>query len=121
MLIEYEDQNLTNYTDVDVTKLVINNPKNAVLKSGLATLETQMNPITILYHWIKGEVYDLESFSAIIANRNTVAKKVKDLKKAKASTEKDIEAVNSGKKTVTTLFKKPEDVGGMSNKVSQYE
>ena len=40
MLTEYEDQNLTNYTDVDVNKLVINNPKNAVLKSGLATLET---------------------------------------------------------------------------------
>ena len=86
ILTDYEDHNLTQYSDVDVSKLVLNNPQNAVLKSGLATIETQMNPFTILYHWIKGEVYDLGSFSAIIANRNAVAKRVKELKKAKAST-----------------------------------
>ena len=40
MLTEYEDHNLTQYVDVDVSKLIVNNPKNAVLKSGLATLET---------------------------------------------------------------------------------
>lgn len=86
ILTDYEDHNLTQYSDVDVSKLVLNNPNNAVLKSGLATIEAQMNPFTILYHWIKGEVYDLGSFSAIIANRNAVAKRVKELKKAKAST-----------------------------------
>ena len=121
ILTDYEDHNLTQYSDVDVSKLVLNNPNNAVLKSGLATIEAQMNPFTILYHWIKGEVYDLGSFSAIIANRNAVAKRVKELKKAKASTQKDIEAVNAGKKTVTTLFKKPEDVGNMSAKVERYD
>ena len=51
----------------------------------------------------------------------TLRKRVKDLKKAKAATQKDIESVNAGKKTVTTLFKKPEDVGNMSAKVEKYD
>ena len=39
LLTDYEDHNLTQYSDVDVTKLILNNPQNDVLKSGLATIE----------------------------------------------------------------------------------
>ena len=54
-------------------------------------------------------------------SRNAVAKRVKDLKSKKTSTQKDIESVNAGKKTVTTLFKNPGDVGTMSSKIEKYD
>ena len=91
ILNDYEDLNLTQYTDVDVSRLILNHPENTELKAALAhTYENQQNPFTFLYHWIKGECYDLGSFSQAIANRNAVAKRVKDLKNKKTSTQKDI-------------------------------
>lgn len=122
MLTDYEDLNLTQYADIDVDKLIMNHPDNGELKANLAdAVESQTNPFTVLYHWIKGECYDLGSFSACIASRNAVAKRVKELKSKKTSTQKDIETVNAGKKSVTTLFKKPSDVGGMSSKIEAYD
>ena len=77
--------------------------------------------MSVLYHWIKGENYDIGSFSACLAGRNATAKRVKELKSKKTSTQKDIETVNAGKKSVTTLFKKKDDVGNMSAKIEKYD
>ena len=41
--------------------------------------------------------------------------------KKKDSTQKDIESINMGKKTVTTLFKNTDDVGSMTSKVESTE
>lgn len=41
--------------------------------------------------------------------------------KKKRSTQKDIENINMGKKTVTTLFKNSDDVGSMTSKVEGAE
>ena len=122
LLADYEELNLTQYADIDVNRLILNHADNGELKTAMAQSgEAQTNPMGVLYHWIKGENYDVGSFSACLASRNAVAKRVKELKSKKTSTQKDIETVSAGKKTVTTLFKKPGDVGGMAAKVEKYD
>ena len=92
---------------MDVYKLVLNNPNDTALKeSMLHTIENLRNPFTDLYHWVKGEIYDMNAFMAALAVRDHVAKKVQELKKKNVNTAKDIESLNAGKKTATTLFKK---------------
>ena len=44
-----------------------------------------------------------------------------ELKKKNVNTQKDIESLNAGKKTVTTLFKNEGDVGSMTNKIATRE
>ena len=39
--------------------------------------KTMTNPMGVLYHWVKGENYDIGSFQACLAGRNAVAKRVK--------------------------------------------
>ncbi len=87
----------------------------------LHTLDNLRNPFTDIYHWVKGELYDLEAMKSLMDQRHKVGVRVKDLTKKKKSTEEDIENINMGKKTVTTLFKNSEDVGSMTNKVESTE
>jgi len=64
ILAEYEENNLRFYTDHDVEKLVVRNiDGNQLLENMRLTVEKLRNPFTDLYHWIKGELYDLMAFS----------------------------------------------------------
>ena len=81
------------------------------------TIDNLRNPFTDLYHWVKGELYDLAALECAVEARISVDKNLRSLHKKKVSTQKDIESVTSGKTTVTTLFKNTSDVGNMSNKV----
>jgi len=122
VLTAYEEQNLYQYSDIDPNKLILTHGENGELKAAMENQEkASTNPMGVLYHWIKGENYDISSFSACLAGRNAVAKRVKELKGKKASTEKDIETVNAGKKSATTLFKKKDDVGNMTAKVEKFD
>lgn len=87
----------------------------------LHTLENLRNPFTDVYHWVKGELYDLEAMKTLMVERQKIGTRVKDLVKKKESTAKDIENINMGKKTVTTLFKNTDDVGAMTSKVEGTE
>lgn len=122
ILTDYEDLNLAQYTDLDPHKLVINSPESQNLKeSMLHTLENLRNPFTDLYHWVKGELYDIGAMKTLIGERSKISARVKELVKKKESTQKDIEAINQGKKTATTLFKNTNDVGEMTSKVEGTE
>ena len=87
----------------------------------LHTIENLRNPFTDLYHWIKGEDYDIESMLIACRVRDSVAKKLMDLKKKNVSTAKDIESLNAGMKTIGTVFKNKDDVGGLTNKIATRE
>jgi hypothetical protein len=116
---DYEDLNQVQYADLDVHQLVLNSPENVELKENmLNTIENLRNPYTDLYHWIKGEIYDLNSYFAALQIREKVKSKLKELEKKNVNTAKDIESLNAGKKTVTTVFKKQDDVGSMTNKIA---
>jgi len=122
VLNEYEDLNLSHYTDMESHRLVLNNPSNSALKeSMLHTIENLRNPFTDLYHWVKGEVYDLTAFNNAVEERKKILTRVKELKKKAVGTKKDIESVNEGKKTVSTLFKDQNDVGAMTHKIENTE
>ena len=87
----------------------------------LHTIENLRNPFTDLYHWVKGEDWDIEALRGALTVRDRVASEVQALKKKNVSTAKDIESLNAGKKTVATLFKKEGDVGNMTNKIATRE
>ena len=119
LLSDYEDLNQVQYADLDVYQLVLNNPgQSEVKESMLHTIENLRNPFTDLYHWVKGEMYDVQAYQYALIIREKVQKNLEELKKKNKSTQKDIESLNAGKKTVTTLFKNEGDVGGMTNKIA---
>lgn len=74
-----------------------------------------------MYHWAKGELADMEMLSAAINVQKTVAKKAKTDTKKNVNTQKDIETLNTDKKSMTTVFKNKGDVGKLEHKVSQRE
>lgn len=123
ILTEYEENNLCFYTDRDTSKLVINNESNGsnLIESLRHTVESLRNPFTDLYHWVKGEMYDLAAFTAALNERKAVAASVEKLKKQIIGAKSDIEAVSAGKKTMGTLFKNANDVGKMQNTLEGYE
>ena len=63
-------------------------------------------------------MYDVQAYQYALIIREKVQKNLEELKKKNKSTQKDIESLNAGKKTVTTLFKNEGDVGGMTNKIA---
>ena len=69
------------YTDDDKEKLVIEKPDNIALKLSLWKLSQMKNPVTDLYQWVKGEIYDLEAFQAAIHVRGLRQKKVQEITK----------------------------------------
>ena len=103
-------------------KLVLNNPNDTALKeSMLHTIENLRNPFTDLYHWVKGEIYDMGAFLNALVVRDEVAKKLQELKKKNVQAGKDVANLNAGKKSVNTLFKSEGDVGTISNKIATRE
>ncbi len=71
------------------------------------------NPFVDLYHWCKGEMYDIQAISDAIVSREGVEKDLKKLETKKKNTQTDLENVNQGKKTVRTIFKNEKNATGM--------
>lgn len=117
ILTEYEEHNLCFYSDRDPSKLIISNNESGAnfSESMRQTIESLRNPFTDLYHWVKGEMYDLAAFTAALTERKAVANAVESLKKKIVSAKSNIENVTQGNKTVSTLFKNANDVGKMTN------
>jgi hypothetical protein len=58
--MKYEDLNLKTYVEGREDKLIFANPNNTSVKDSLSNLiESQSNPFDDMYHWCKGEIYDL--------------------------------------------------------------
>lgn len=63
----------------------------------------------------------MQAITAAIDARNKVAKLEKDLTAKKISTQKDLDNLNAGKKTMGTLFKSQSDAGNLANVIEQCE
>ena len=74
-----------------------------------------------MYHWAKGELYDIEAVQIALNTRDNVNKQVKANEKKKQSTMDDIDNVQMGKKTMTTLFKNEADTDKMLEKIDRTE
>lgn len=102
----YEELNAINYCDADPSQLIFHNPSNEELRNALLiTGQSLRNPYIELYHWVKGELYDIEAMRNAVAARTKVSEKLRDLEGKRRDTQKDIEDIQRGNKTATTLFK----------------
>jgi hypothetical protein len=59
----------------------------------------------------------LAAVQEAVNGRAEIEKTLLSLQKKKASTQKDIDTLNKGDKSVGTLFKNRDDVGGLTNTV----
>ena len=82
ILAEYEENNLRYYTENASDQLVLRNMDgNQLLENMRYMVEKQRNPFTDLYHWIKGEMYDLSALNVALKERKNVQDSLRDLDK----------------------------------------
>lgn len=63
----YEELNANFYADNHWTELVFKNPKTHLLDLMHETTHKLRNPYIDVYHWVKGELYDLSSVTDVLA------------------------------------------------------
>lgn len=118
----YENLNMQHYSEMNSNLLVFHNPANEDLRISLHQASMSLrNPYIDLYHWIKGELYDIEAIRNAVKARTDTLEKLRALEGKKRDVQKDLEAVSTGQTTVTTLFKNSNDTGAMANKIDQHE
>ena len=98
-----------------------NTENNNYAESLKHTVENLRNPFTDLYHWLKGEIYDLAAFTTSLAEVKTIAANVLSLEKKIEQSKAAIENIQAGKKTMNTLFKGAGDVHKIQNDLERYE
>ena len=90
----YEDENLGEYTSKDASKTILNNADHGnMIESLKHTVENIRNPFTDLYHWVKGEIYDLSAFTAALSELKGVADGVEAMKNKIKQTKADIDNI----------------------------
>lgn len=84
----YEDMNLQHYTDMNSAELVLTNPDNADVYNSLNEVAGKLqNPYIDIYHWAKGEIFDLRAIVNAVNERNRCESSVRELEKKKRETE----------------------------------
>lgn len=75
------------------------------------------NPYFNLYHWCKGELFDIEAVKSALESKEKLYKRIQDTEKKKRSTQGDLDNITTGRKTITTIMKNKSDTGNMVNKI----
>lgn len=114
ILNKYEELNLANYVEGKEDKMVFGNQEFKEKDSLKMDLK---NPYFNLYHWSKGELFDIEAVTNAINMRDKIVEKLGKTEKKKAGTQKDLNDVTAGRKTVKTMFKNEKDAGSMNTKI----
>ena len=118
LLDKYEDLNITCYTDSNPDRLVLNNPEQKQLKEQMEHMvDNQKNSFDQMYHWCKGEIYDIKAVVNAIAFKEGYERMLSKTEKKKATTEADLDNVNAGKKTIRTIFKDEKDSTKMQTQI----
>lgn len=114
LLDKYEDLNMNCYTENSPDKMVLNNPEYKQLKDSMEHMvDNQKNPFDEMYHWIKGEIYDIKAIQAAINQKDSFEKLLKRTESKKTNTQQDLENVNQSRKTLRTIFKTEKDASSM--------
>ena len=73
LLEKYEELNYSSYVNGDESKLVITDSHKAKFKKATDNLiNSYQNPYHELYHWIKGEIYDIQAMTECVAGRDNI-------------------------------------------------
>jgi hypothetical protein len=122
LLDKYEDLNVNCYSDNNPERLVLNNPDQKDLKEQMEHMvDNQKNSFDQMYHWCKGEIYDIKGVLNAVAAKDAYERALKSTEKKKANTQTDLENVNQGKKTIRTIFKNEKDSTGMMSSIENAE
>ena len=69
----YEELNLTQYSDMQPRELIFYNPENSELKDSQSKAFSNLrNPYIDLYHWVKGELYDMAAIQQVVGARREI-------------------------------------------------
>lgn len=123
MLDKYEELNLANYVEGDESKMVFGNTQNTDhsaenTKEHVSKLcENLKNPFFNMYHWVKGEIFDIEAVNRAIGTKDKIQANINKNEKKKRSTQENLDNVTTGRKTVKTIFKNQDDTGKMVNSI----
>lgn len=78
LLGRYEELNLSTYEQHDPTRLIFGNPEYSRLTNQMDhMIDNLKNPFEELYHWCKGEIYDIQALQDSLAVVEAVDKKRK--------------------------------------------
>jgi len=68
VLDKYEELNMMTYSDRNQSKLVITEPESKeIIKDQMShMIDNLKNPFEDMYHWCKGEIYDLQALSVAL-------------------------------------------------------
>ena len=84
---KYEDLNMTNYTEGKQELLVLNNPESSKIKEQMDhMIDNQKNSFDHMYHWCKGEIYDIKAIVNAIAFKENFEKMLKKTETKKSNT-----------------------------------
>jgi len=87
LLDKYEDLNMNCYTENSAEKMVLNNPDQKQLKDQMEHMvDNQKNPFDEMYHWCKGEIYDIKTIVATITQKESFEKLLKKTETKKSNT-----------------------------------
>jgi hypothetical protein len=73
----YEELNANFYADNHWTELVFKNPKTHLLDLMRESTHKLRNPYIDVYHWVKGELYDLNSMTDVLNLRDAMIKGIR--------------------------------------------
>ena len=76
---------------MNTSELIMTNPDNQEVFANLAEVAGNLqNPYIDIYHWAKGEIFDLEALTNAVKERSNCEKGVKELEKKKRDTQQDL-------------------------------
>lgn len=123
MLDRYEELNLATYVENQETKMVFRNASHQdthadTIKENVTNMcENLKNPYFNLYHWCKGELYDIEAVNSSLTMKDKICEKIGKTEKKKRSTQGELDNITTGRKTLKTVFKNSGDTGNMVSKI----
>lgn len=118
LIDKYEELNMRCYVDNNQNRLVFWKESNKDLKLQMDHLVDNLkNPFDEMYNWCKGELYDLTALEDAIVARENIEKMQKKLEQKKRDLQQDLDNVQTGKKSVRTIFKNQGDTNGMVNQI----
>ena len=92
MLEKYEELNLSAYVEHDDAKMVLackdkKDENDKTMKDNVKEMvDSLKNPYFNLYHWCKGEIYDIEAVTTAVNVIDTIKKRIADAERKKRST-----------------------------------
>ena len=121
MFDKYEELNLLNYVDGKKDKMIFgnkdeNSSTGEVVESMNKLVSNLKNPYFNLYHWCKGELFDIEAISLALKKKDEMQSKIGKNEKNKKSTQGDLDNLTQGKSTVKQMFMRT-DANTMVNKI----